>query len=150
MFIHIRNLTVNFFEFFRKLCDYILKNANGFIFHSSAMMVDGNAYLFTAPSGTGKSSHAKLWRELLGDRAVMINDDKPIVRFVDGEFFVYGTPWNGKHKLGENCKAKIKAICALSQEKENLIRKATVPEMLPVILNQTIRPKEIKEMDTSS
>ena len=133
---------------FRKLCDYILKNANGFILHSSAIMVDGKAYLFTAPSGTGKSSHAKLWRELLGDRAVMINDDKPIVRFVDGDFFVYGTPWNGKHKLGENCKAKIKAICALSQEKENLIRKATVPEMLLVILNQTIRPKEIKEMDT--
>lgn len=132
---------------FRKLCNYCLENADGIIFHSSAIAVDGEAYLFTAPSGTGKSTHARLWRELLGDRAVMVNDDKPIVRLVDGEFYVYGTPWNGKHRLGTNCKMKIKAICAIGQAKENSIRPANTGEMLMVILNQTIRPKELNNMD---
>lgn len=132
---------------FRKLCEYALKNADGIIFHSSAIMVDGEAYLFTAPSGTGKSTHARLWRELLKDKAVMVNDDKPIIRYVDGAFYVYGTPWNGKHRLGTNCRAKIKAICKIYQAKENVIRKATTSEMLLTILNQTIRPDELGLMD---
>lgn len=132
---------------FRKLCDYCLKNANGIVFHSSAIAVDENAYLFTAPSGTGKSTHSRLWRELLGDRAFMVNDDKPIVRYEDGAFYVYGTPWNGKHRLDTNCRVKIKAICAISQAKENSIRKATTAEMLITILNQTIRPQDREDMD---
>ena len=132
---------------FRKLCDYALSKASGIIFHSSAIMVDGEAYLFTAPSGTGKSTHARLWREMLGERAVMINDDKPIIRYVDGAFYVYGTPWNGKHRLDTNTRAKIKAICSIYQSKENVIRPATTAEMLITVLNQTIRPKELEQMD---
>ncbi len=132
---------------FRKLCDYTLDNAQGIIFHSSAIMVDGEAYLFTAPSGTGKSTHARLWRELLGDRAVMINDDKPIIRYVDGDFYVYGTPWNGKHRLDTNARAKIKAICKIYQAKENVIERVTATEMLVTLLSQTIRPSEEAKMD---
>lgn len=132
---------------FRKLCDYTLTNADGIIFHSSAIMVDGEAYLFTAPSGTGKSTHTRLWREMLGEKAVMVNDDKPIIRYIDGDFYVYGTPWNGKHRLDTNCRAKVKAICKIYQAKENVIKKADVSEMLITILNQTIRPTEIGRMD---
>lgn len=131
---------------FRKLCDYLLDKADGIVFHSSAIMVDGEAYLFTAPSGTGKSTHTALWRELLGDRAVMVNDDKPIIRCVDGEFFVYGTPWTGKHKLGNNTRAKIKAICKIYQAKENVIKVADAKEMIFVILGQTIRPTDLDKM----
>lgn len=132
---------------FRKLCNYTLNSADGIIFHSSAIMVDGEAYLFTAPSGTGKSTHTRLWREMLKDRAIMVNDDKPIIRYVDGDFYVFGTPWNGKHNLGTNCKAKIKAICKIYQNKENVIKKADTAEMLIMILNQTIRPEELSQMD---
>jgi hypothetical protein len=132
---------------FRKLCDYALINADGIIFHSSAIMVDGEAYLFTAPSGTGKSTHTRLWREMFGEKAIMINDDKPIVRYVDGDFYVYGTPWNGKHRLDTNTRAKIKAICKIYQAKENKIEKASGQEMLITILNQTIRPTDIDKMD---
>lgn len=132
---------------FRKLCDYALANEDAILFHSSAVMVDGKAYLFTAPSGTGKSTHARLWRELLGDRAVMINDDKPMIRYVDGDFYVYGTPWNGKHNLGTNNRAKIKAICKIYQAKENVIKKAEVKSMLFAVLNQTVRPKDVGSMD---
>ena len=132
---------------FRKLCYYTLENKQGIIFHSSAIMVDGEAYLFTAPSGTGKSTHTRLWRELLGDKAVMINDDKPIIRYVDGDFYVYGTPWNGKHRLDTNGRAKIKAICGIYQAKENQIRRADPSEMLMIVLNQTIRPSEEAKFD---
>lgn len=132
---------------FRKLCDYTLSRADGIIFHSSAVMVDGEAYLFTAPSGTGKSTHARLWRELLGSRAVMINDDKPIIRYIDGEFYVYGTPWNGKHRLDTNTRARIKAIARIEQAKENSITFADKGEMLMTVLNQTIRPDNIEQMD---
>lgn len=132
---------------FRKLCNYLLAKGDGIIFHSSAVMVDGKAYLFTAPSGTGKSTHTRLWRELLGDRAVMVNDDKPIIRYIDGKFYVYGTPWQGKHHLGNNCRAEIKGICAIYRAKENKIEKASASQMLPIILNQTLRPSEADVMD---
>lgn len=132
---------------FRKLCYYVLSEKQGLIFHSSAIMVDGEAYLFTAPSGTGKSTHTRLWRELLGDRAIMINDDKPIIRHEDGEFFVYGTPWNGKHHLDTNTKAKVKAICQINQSEDNVIQKILPCEMLMMVLNQTIRPSEEMEFD---
>ncbi len=132
---------------YRKLCEYCLENADGIIFHCSAIKVEDGAYLFTAPSGTGKSTHTRLWRELLGDKAVMINDDKPIIRLIGDEFYVYGTPWMGKHNIGNNVRAKLKAICKIRQEKENVIQKISPAQMLPVILNQTIRPNKIEIMD---
>lgn len=132
---------------FRKLCVYCLKERQGVIFHSSAVAVDGKAYLFTAPSGTGKSTHVRLWREMLGDRAVMINDDKPIVRYTDGAFYVYGTPWNGKHRLDTNTRAKIAAICELRRGESNSIARIPPREMLMVILNQTLRPEQAEDVD---
>ncbi len=132
---------------YRRLCEFVLENSNGLIFHCSAIMVDNGAYLFTAPSGTGKSTHTRLWRELLGDKAVMINDDKPIIRLIDGEFYVYGTPWKGKHDIGTNVRAKLKAICKIRQEKENVIEEISPGQMLPIILNQTIRPEKVEIMD---
>lgn len=132
---------------FRKLCDYLLERGDGIVFHSSAVMVDGEVYLFTAPSGTGKSTHTRLWRELLGDKAIMVNDDKPIIRLIDGEFYVYGTPWTGKHHLGENIRGKLKAICRISKSKENRIRESNNREMLLVIFEQTIRPTAENKLD---
>lgn len=110
------------------------------LFHSSAIEVDGVVYLFAAPSGTGKSTHARLWRELLGDRAHTINDDKPFLRITDEGVTVFGTPWNGKHALGENCSAPLRAICFLSQAKENAIHAATRDEIYFNLLDQIYRP----------
>ena len=134
-------------EVFRKLCEYVLDKEEGIIFHCSAVAVDGKAYLFTAPSGTGKSTHTRFWRELLKEKAVMVNDDKPIIKYENGEFYVYGTPWTGKHKLGSNVRVKIKAICKLERGDKNEIEKVGVPEMLATIFNQTIRPTDAEVMD---
>ena len=85
------------------------------LFHGSALAADGEGYLFTAPSGTGKSTHARLWRELLGDRVVMINDDKPLLRVTEEGVTVYGTPFRGKHGLGgdEQRSVKLDSLVAL-------------------------------------
>ena len=72
---------------YRKFLEFAF-NHDTIILHCSALALDNQAYLFTAPSGTGKSTHTRLWREMLGDKAVMVNDDKPIVRYVDGAFYV--------------------------------------------------------------
>lgn len=131
---------------FRRLCEYVLKTESGMIFHSSAVAVENEAYLFCGPSGAGKSTHARLWRELLGDKTVNVNDDKPIIKLENGEFFVYGTPWTGKHRLGNNVRYKIKAICEIKQAKENKIEKLSFFNAFALVMNQTLRPE--KEEDT--
>ena len=110
------------------------------LFHGSVIAVDGNAYIFTAKSGTGKSTHARLWRELLGDRAVMVNDDKPLLSVKDGVVYAYGTPWNGKHRLGENICCPVKALAVLHRGEENSISPITMQEAYPVCMQQMYRP----------
>lgn len=116
------------------------------LFHSSAVAVDGAAYLFAAKSGTGKSTHARLWRELLGDRAIMINDDKPLLRITDAGATVFGTPWNGKHRLGINGSAPVRAICVLERGVQNNIERIGPKEAYPILLQQTYRPDSREAM----
>lgn len=115
------------------------------LFHSSSVAVDGKAYIFTAKSGTGKSTHASLWRKLLGERAVMINDDKPLIRTKGDEFVVYGTPWRGKHKLGANISATLAGVCIISRGEKNEIERITPTAALPTLLSQTFRPTEAEK-----
>ena len=99
---------------YRKIAEK-MPDYDTFLFHGSAIAVDGTAYLFTAKSGTGKSTHTRLWRELLGDRAVMVNDDKPLIRVnADGTAVAYGTPWDGKHRLSSNIAVPLRVICILN------------------------------------
>ena len=117
------------------------------LFHGSAIAVDGQAYLFTAKSGTGKSTHARLWREMLGERAVMINDDKPLLHIGAEGAAVFGTPWNGKHRLGTNGSAPLRAICILERGEENQIREIDMDEMLPKLLLQAYRPMNTEALE---
>ncbi len=134
---------------YREICNTILSRYNGLLFHASAICVDGNAYLFTAPSGTGKSTHSRLLKEYLGDRLVYINDDKPLLRFNEEEksFYVYGTPWNGKHKLGENIKAPLKSICILTRGEVPEIKKIDIFKALPSVITQTLRWEDDNSAD---
>lgn len=125
---------------YRKISEAVLDH-DAFLFHCSAVAVDGEAYLFTAPSGTGKSTHTRLWRERFGERAVMINDDKPLIRMEEGTFYVYGTPWNGKHHLSVNQKAPVKAICLLERGKTNYAQQISPAEAYPGLYRQIYRPQ---------
>lgn len=110
------------------------------LFHGSCVAVGGIGYLFTAKSGTGKSTHTRLWRELLGERAVMVNDDKPLIRISDSGAVIYGTPWDGKHRLSTNIAASLKALCVLERAEQNTIRQIMAGEAYPILLQQVFRP----------
>lgn len=118
------------------------------VFHGSAVAVDGVAYLFTAKSGTGKSTHTRLWRQLLGPRAVMINDDKPFLKITRDDVEVFGSPWNGKHRLSANISAPLQAICLLERGEQNEIVKISPREALPALLQQSSRPLDTRQLPT--
>ena len=130
---------------YRHLCEHLI-DKNIILFHGSVIAVDGKAYLFTAKSGTGKSTHTRLWCEHFGSRAVMINDDKPLIKIENHSVTVYGTPWDGKHRISTNTSAPLKAICLLNRGAENHIREITKPEAYPMLLQQTHRPMNPEKM----
>lgn len=130
---------------YRKLTKLLIKEGI-FLFHGSVIAVDGEAYLFTAKSGTGKSTHTKLWRELFGERAVMVNDDKPLLELTQDGVRVYGTPWNGKHQLGNNISAPLKAVCVLERGETNCIDRIEPIRAYPMLLQQSNRALNAEDM----
>lgn len=112
------------------------------LIHGSAVAVDGEGYIFVAPSGTGKSTHVRLWRKMFGDRAVMINDDKPLIRCTDDGITVCGSPWDGKHHLSTNISVPLKAICFLERGKENRIEPIAATEAFLPMLKAVYHSKE--------
>ena len=119
----------------RKISE-IMPKYNTILFHGSVLAIDGRGYLFTAPSGTGKSTHTRLWKEYFKDRIIVVNDDKPFLKIEGDEVFAYGTPWDGKHRLSSNIKIPLKGICILSQDKENWIKKIDSKSVYPYLYNQ--------------
>lgn len=117
------------------------------LFHGSVVSVDGAAYLFTAKSGTGKSTHTRLWREMLGDRAVMVNDDKPFLCVTEEGVVACGSPWNGKHHLGANICMPLKAICILERGDVNEIEPISAQQAVFMMLQQSNRPADRKMMN---
>ena len=131
----------------RVICDYIL-DRGGFFLHCSCLRCKGDGIVFTAPSGTGKSTHAALWRRHFGADVEMINDDKPLVREKDGGFVIYGTPWNGKHRIGANISAPVRAVVFLEQAKENSAEALDPFTALSLILQQTVMPRDPARMSS--
>ena len=120
------------FQFYRKLLAF-----NGMMLHASAVEIDGKAFLFSGPCGVGKSTHTGIWKEIHGDMAVIINDDKPALRVFDEGWFAYGTPWCGKDGINANRMAKIAGICFLKQGTENCIRRLSKIEAFRMVMSQT-------------
>lgn len=89
--------------------------------HGSAIRMNGKAYIFIAPSGTGKSTHTRLWKEWFGEEVTIINDDKPFLAFQNDKVYLCGTPWRGKHNIGRNMTVELTGICILSRGEQNKI-----------------------------
>ncbi len=117
---------------------------NGIMLHSSCVVVDNRAYLFTAPSGTGKSTHTNLWLEKFGDRAYILNDDKPALRLEEGVWYAYGTPWSGKFDINRNERVPVAGIAVLNRGQENKIESYTGFRAITSILDQMLRPADEK------
>ena len=122
-----------------------LLQRNTVLLHGSTVGLDGKAYLFTAPCGTGKSTHTRLWREAFGDRAVMVNDDKTFIRLASDGVFAYGSPWSGKHGLQTNICLPLRGICFLSRSGENLIAPAKAEACVEELRHQCMIPEELSE-----
>ena len=122
-------------SFYKQLLDF-----DGMLLHAAAVVVDGKAYLFTAPRKTGKSTHVQLWLEQFGDRAVILNEDKPALRQTDGVWYAYGTPWCGKTGRNANLQVPIAGIAIVARGEENHIARCNPSQALHYLLEQTVRP----------
>ena len=120
-----------------------LPEYNCVLVHGSSIAVDGEGYLFAAKSGTGKSTHALLWMRKFGDaRAIMINDDKPILQLCDDGIYACGTPWNGKHRRGKNVRFPLKAICFMQRAEDTSAEPLDFIKSYALLMNQTYRPED--------
>jgi len=124
---------------YRQIVNTLLQH-DVLLFHGSVIAVDGVGYLFTAKSGTGKSTHTRLWREAFGSRAVMVNDDKPLLKIADDRVIAYGTPWAGKHHLSTNIAVPLKAICEIRRGTINEIKPVEKKTIFPMLCQQSYRP----------
>ena len=129
-----------------KLLDY-----DGFLLHSAVIDVNGRGIAFAARSGTGKTTHIRLWHRLLGDRCAVINGDKPLIRFIEGKPYAYGTPWAGKEGYNINSRVRLSDICFLDRAKENSIAPIPAKEAVKRLLCQIYMPenplKKIKTLE---
>jgi hypothetical protein len=116
-----------------------LINFDGILLHSSCVSVDGRAYAFSADSGTGKSTQTKMWLDYFGDRAFMINDDKPAIRLIDGTVYACGTPWSGKYDYSTPCNVPLDGICFIERSETNHIKKAETGRAVYNVFAQTVR-----------
>ena len=126
---------------YRKLAQLLVQD-DILLMHGAVVAVDGQAYLFTAKSGTGKTTHTRLWMQQFGDRAVMVNGDKPLLHVTNTGVTVYGTPWDGKEHLSTNTFCPLKALCILTRSETNHIERISKKEALPMLCQQIYRPED--------
>ena len=128
----------------RKLAGELVKH-DILLLHGSTVAVDGQAYLFTAACGTGKSTHTRLWRETFGDRAAMVNDDKPFLAISANGVTAYGSPWSGKHGLDSNIAVPLKGICILYRGDVNEIHEIQPKEATAMLRHQSFLAQQADE-----
>lgn len=142
------NLTLDDIEYIflgQKFYRYILRH-NGILLHSSAVVKDHQAYLFSAPSGTGKSTHTSLWLEYFKD-AYILNDDKPAILLIDNKLYAAGTPFSGKCDLSRNEIVPLQGICFIERSDTNWIKPISKKQAIFEILNQTERIPYEQDME---
>lgn len=131
------------------MCSYFARHLlphNGLLLHSSGIVYENKAILFSADSGVGKSTHTRLWQKHFGKENVpIINDDKPAIRYMNDTFYAYGNPYSGNSDENENLKVPLHAIVFLEQSPTNSICKLEPNEALPLLMKQTLRPNTSPE-----
>lgn len=118
---------------------------DGFLLHASVVELEGKAYAFSAPSGTGKSTHASFWEREHG--ASVINDDKPAIRLIDGTFCACGTPFSGKHDKSRPVCVPLAGVVFLHRAAQTTVQKMPLSKALWSLLDQTLRPKTARDYE---
>lgn len=118
-----------------------LPRFDAFVFHAAVIGYQGKGYAFSAPSGTGKTTHARLWLQTL-DGAEVVNGDKPILRFMNGKLYAFGTPWCGKEKMQKNKSVPLTALGFIERAKVNSVKPLDNAETLLRLYSQILMPKK--------
>lgn len=132
---------------YRKICKQLPIRFNAYLFHSAVIEYEGKGYAFSAKSGTGKSTHIRLWRKHFGEDVHVVNGDKPIMRFVENELVAYGTPWCGKEGYQNNTSVAIKGICFIERSENNSIKRISPDEAIGRIFHQILTPEDLASVD---
>ena len=138
---------------YRKIADLLIEK-DILVFHGSSFIVDNKGYIVTARSGTGKSTHVGLLKELLGDRLTYINDDKPLIDVRNG-CIIYSSPWNGKERRGNNISSPLSSVIFLNRGIKNTYKKVIdkseiyiqLLSQIYLPLEKTKREKALKNID---
>lgn len=125
----------------------ILPEHERFLMHGASISYEGNAFLFTARSGTGKSTHIRLWKKYIGDKVKIVNGDKPFISLEQNstgaiEPMIYGTPWAGKERWQRNCSEPLKGICFVQRGTINSIHQMKPEECVMMLFNQVYMPED--------
>ena len=132
------------YQFYQGLIDH-----QGVYLHASAVILDGSAYLFSGPCEVGKSTHARIWCDTFPG-AVIMNDDRPALRCIDGVWYAYGTPWCGKEQINRNMCAPVAGVCFLEQADHNAICPMPPAQALQAVMAQTMykygQPQQLDTM----
>lgn len=126
---------------YKKICMQMWK-FHGMLFHAAVIETGGRGIAFAAKSGTGKTTHLKLWQQFLGNKLKIVNGDKPIVRIIDEVPIAYGTPWCGKERFGNNSSVKLTDICFIERSETNSIEKIYCEAVFNRIFNQILLPTD--------
>ena len=133
---------------YREICKRLPVEFGAYLFHSAVIEYGGNGFAFAAKSGTGKSTHIKLWRRRFGEGVHVVNGDKPILRFENGKLYAYGTPWCGKEGWQTNTRVPLKALCFLERSAENRIRRIGADEAVMLMFHQILTPQDLETVDS--
>ncbi len=126
---------------YRKIADLFIER-NIVVFHGSSFKVDNYAFIVTARSGVGKSTHVGLLKKLLGDKLTYINDDKPLLEVNDNALMLYSSPWNGKERRGNDIKAPLKAVIFLNRGNNTYQQLTNNQETYFRLLSQIYLPRD--------
>ena len=141
-------LTATDFEYAYSGFDFAnrLSYIGGAVLHGSAISYKGEGVIFSAPSGTGKSTHTTLWKQTFGEDVVHVNDDKPALRFENDTVWMYGAPWSGKTDLNVNVRVPLKAIVFVERSETNSMERLNFTEAMVRIRNEMMQPYHSEEI----
>ena len=123
-----------------QLCQH-LPNFGCLMLHAAVITDGKHTFAFTAPSGTGKTTHIRLWQRVFGEDIQIINGDKPILRRTKTGFVAYGTPWCGKEGFQTNKGMPLTSLCFLTRGQENIISRLDPTQAVVPIFHQVIIPQ---------
>lgn len=142
------SLSVRAFNMVGEIMKTVFAKHDGVVIHSSSLAYKNKGILFSAPSGTGKSTHTGLWEKVYGNDVEIINDDMPAVRKIDGIWHLCGTPWSGKSEKNVNKNVPLCGLVFLERGEKNEIHKISGAQSIFKIMNQTMLPVYKDIMDT--